>query len=362
MGAGAGAGSLPAAAPRASLYDEVTARIVAELEAGRVPWVQPWGATGAPGCLGGTAPGGTGQGSDDAQHRWNAGVGLPRNALTARSYSGINVLMLWGAVIEQGYPSQAWLTFKQAITAGGAVRKGERGTTIVYADRFVPRQQRDAAVRGIASPGSGDTAKPLETGESASTVAFLKRFTVFNVAQCEGLRRGLAPEPVPLPEREIVPVAEDVIAASGVTFHVGGDQAFYMPSRDVVQVPPQPVFHDQINFYRTVLHELTHNAAIRIMPHGLCWRLDSPALAMRLFGIIRALPRTRAGYHQAGTGLTAWLAQQRERAPFLSSACRHGCRSGWSRRSHDPARARSPLDRRRGGEGPSPCCGAAYVA
>ena len=64
--------------PRANLYDEVTARIVSELEAGRFPWVQPWGKTG------GTGP------------------GLPRNALTARTYSGVNILILWGAVIAIG--------------------------------------------------------------------------------------------------------------------------------------------------------------------------------------------------------------------------------------------------------------------
>lgn len=206
-------------APRINLYDEVTARIVGELEAGRVPWVQPWGRPG------GTAP------------------GLPRNALTARHYSGVNVLILWGAVIEHGFPSQGWLTFKQAIEAGGAVRKGERGTTVVYADRFVPEAEK---------------ARAVETGDPAKAVPFLKRFTVFNVAQCEGLRPGLAPEPVPLPEREIVPVAESVIAASGVDFRIGGNQAFYVPSHDFVQVPPQPAFFEQINYYRTCLHELTH--------------------------------------------------------------------------------------------------------
>jgi antirestriction protein ArdC len=78
------------------------------------------------------------------------------------------------------------------------------------------------------------------------------------LAQCEGLRPGLAPEPVPLPEREIVPLAEEVIAASGVDFRVGGTKAFYVPSADYVQVPPQPAFFEQVNYYRTCLHELTH--------------------------------------------------------------------------------------------------------
>jgi antirestriction protein ArdC len=204
---------------RANLYDEVTARIIAELEAGRLPWVQPWGRSG------GTGP------------------GLPRNALTARPYSGVNVLILWGAVIEHGFPSQSWLTFRQAREAGGCVRKGEHGQTVVYADRFTPEAEKSRAER--------------EGGESRS-VPFLKRFTVFNVAQCEGLREGLAPDPAPLPDREIVPVAEEVIAASGVDFRVGGDKAFYVPSLDYVQVPPQPAFFEQVNYYRTCLHELTH--------------------------------------------------------------------------------------------------------
>ena len=209
-------------ATRASLYDEVTARIVAELEAGRFPWVQPWAAT--PDVSG-------------------VAAGLPRNALTARTYSGVNILILWGAVIERGYPSQCWLTFKQALEAGGSVRKGERGTTVVYADRFTPATEKRRVER---------------EGGDAKAIPFLKRFTVFNVAQCEGLRPGLALDPAPLPEREIVPVAEAVIAASGVDFRIGGNRAFYVPSQDFVQVPPQPAFFEQINYYRTCLHELTH--------------------------------------------------------------------------------------------------------
>lgn len=205
-------------AARASLYDEVTAQIIAELEAGRIPWVQPWGGAGC-------------------------GPALPRNALTARSYSGVNVLILWGAVIENGWPSQSWLTFKQAEAAGGRVTKGERGTTVVYADRFIPDAEKTRA---------------RETGDDAKAVPFLKRFTVFNVAQCEGLREGLAADPAPLPDREIVPVAESIIAASGVDFRIGGDKAFYAPALDYVQVPPQPAFFAQINYYRTALHELSH--------------------------------------------------------------------------------------------------------
>ncbi|WP_260582429.1 ArdC family protein [Sphingopyxis sp. PET50] len=208
--------------PRADLYEEVTRRIISELEAGRFPWVQPWGR-------------GEGEGA--------VAPGLPRNALTGRPYSGVNILILWGAVIDHGWPSQTWLTFRQALAAGGSVRKGERGTAVVYADSFTPEAEKERA---------------REAGEDAKAIPFLKRFTLFNVAQCEGLGEGLAADPAPLPEREIVPLAEAVIAASGVDFRIGGDKAFYVPAHDFVGVPPQPAFFEQINYYRTALHELTH--------------------------------------------------------------------------------------------------------
>ncbi|TCM12994.1 antirestriction protein ArdC [Novosphingobium sp. PhB165] len=217
------------ASDRASLYDEVTSRVIAQLEDGCVPWVQPWGIP--------AAGGGAGEGGSVPA------AGLPRNALTRRPYSGINVLILWEAVIAGGWPSQGWLTFRQAQEAGGNVRKGEHGTQVVYADRFTPEAEKERA---------------RESGGEARSIAFLKRFTVFNVAQCEGLRGDLLPEQVALPTREIVPVAEAVIAASGVDFRIGGDKAFYAPGADFVAVPPQQAFRDQVNFYRTALHELTH--------------------------------------------------------------------------------------------------------
>ncbi|MBB4632535.1 ArdC family protein [Sphingosinicella soli] len=205
-------------AARADLYEDVTRRIIAQLEAGRVPWVRPWEA-------GGVAP------------------GLPRNALTGRPYSGINVLILWSAVAENGWPSQAWLTFRQALAAGGSVRKGARGTCVVYADRFTPEAEAE---------------KAQARGEEAKTIAFLKRFTVFNVEQCEGLRADLAPDPAPLADDEIVPHAEVVIAASGIDVRIGGSRAFYAPGEDFVQLPPRHAFRECVNFYSVALHELTH--------------------------------------------------------------------------------------------------------
>ena len=91
-----GEGASRSPEPRISLYDEVTNRILAELEEGRFPWVQPWSASVAS-TAGGIGP------------------GLPRNAVTGRYYSGVNVLILWGEVIARTYPTQSWLTFRQAV-------------------------------------------------------------------------------------------------------------------------------------------------------------------------------------------------------------------------------------------------------
>jgi antirestriction protein ArdC len=215
---------------RTSLYQEITDKIITELEAGRVPWVQPWGTSMA-----------------------KASLAMPKNAATKRRYSGINVLILWAAVIDRGFAGQSWLTFRQALGLGGHVRKGEKGTTVVYADRFVPGEERRRAERD---------------GDEPEAIPFLKRFTVFNTDQCEDLPADLATAPPPVPEGLILPQAESLVAATGADFRIGGERAFYAPSGDYVQVPRPESYFEPINWHRTALHELGHYAEVRIMPHG----------------------------------------------------------------------------------------------
>ncbi|WP_027571481.1 ArdC family protein [Bradyrhizobium sp. WSM1743] len=205
---------------RANIYTEITDKIIAELEAGRIPWVQPWGTAAI-----------------------KAPLAMPRNASTLRGYSGINVLILWGAVIECGFSSQSWLTFRQALGLGGHVRKGERGTTVVYADRFIPEDERR---------------RTAETGEEPGTIPFLKRFTVFNIEQCDGLPEDVARSVVPPPAGQIEPQAESLIAAIGADFRIGGVRAYYDTTGDFVQVPPPAAFFEPINWHRTAFHELSH--------------------------------------------------------------------------------------------------------
>ena len=205
---------------RSSLYKEITDKIIAELEQGRLPWIQPWssGAVRAP-------------------------LAMPKNAATGRRYSGINVLILWGAVVEHGFAGQSWLTFRQALGLGGSVRKGERGTTVVYADRFTPEEERERARRD---------------GHTPQGIPFLKRFTVFNAEQCDGLPDDIAAAAPPVPEGLILPQAEALIRATGADLRIGGDRAYYDVAHDHVRVPPPQAYAEPINWHRTALHELGH--------------------------------------------------------------------------------------------------------
>lgn len=203
---------------RQSLYAEVTSRVIAELEAGRLPWVQPWNSAGCD-CT------------------------MPHNAATGRRYSGINVLILWAAVIQGRYSSQRWLTYRQAQAAGGNVRRGERGTVVCYADRFTPKDE---------------AARAQDEDRDARQIAFLKRFTVFNVDQCQGLPEALVTAPDLPAETDIIPRVQALIRTSGADFRIGGGEAYYSPAADFVAVPPPAAFAGRINWYRTALHELGH--------------------------------------------------------------------------------------------------------
>jgi antirestriction protein ArdC len=216
----------------------------AELEAGRLPWVQPWGSADV-----------------------SAPLGIPRNAATGRNYSGINVLILWGAVVQHGYAVQSWLTFRQAVGLGGNVRKGERGTTVVYADRFVPDDERRRA---------------YNEGEAPRAIPFLKRFTVFNAEQCEQLPEGVAAPPPPVDTSLILPQAEELIRATGADIRIGGDKAYYDVTGDFIRVPPPQAFYEPINFSRTLTHELGHYAEVGIMPRSSGRRAKQVTMGCRI--------------------------------------------------------------------------------
>ena len=205
-------------ASRASLYDEVTDRIVARI--------------------------GTGQRAlGEAVERQRRGFGHAAQRRYAQILQRHKHSYFVGCRDQARLCRQEWLTFRQALSLGGHVRKGERGTTICYADSFIPRAERERA---------------KEQGDDPNVVPFLKRFTVFNVEQCEGLPAHIAPTPQPVPPTDVVPEAERLIAASGATIREGGGEAFYHHGEDFIRLPPRSSFLTPADYYCTALHELGH--------------------------------------------------------------------------------------------------------
>jgi antirestriction protein ArdC len=203
--------------PRADVYSRVTDRIVAELEQGVRPWLNPWNAEHASGRI--TRP-------------------LRGNG---QSYKGINVLMLWSEAMEKGFASPFWMTYRQAQELNAQVRKGEHGSLVVYADR-------------IHKTGTDDNGDEVER-----EIPFIKGYTVFNCEQIEGLPEHFYARPSPpLPAPERIAGAEQFAANTGIEIRHGGNRAFYAIEPDRVQLPPFESFTDAESYYGTLLHELTH--------------------------------------------------------------------------------------------------------
>jgi antirestriction protein ArdC len=203
---------------RTDIYQRITDQIVCELEKGVRPWLKPRNAEHTAGRI--TRP--------------LRGNGIP--------YRGINVLMLWSAAMDKGYAAPVWLTFKQAQELKARVRKDEKGTLVVYADKIV-RTETDA-----------------DTGEeSEHAIPFMKGYTVFNVEQIDGLPTYYYGKPAPRTETvQRIERAESFFAATGAAVRHGGNMAYYSVSSDHVQMPHIERFRDAESYYAVLGHETTH--------------------------------------------------------------------------------------------------------
>lgn len=218
-----------------TVYEIITERLIAQLEAGTVPWHKPWAASDL----------------------------LPANLTSGKAYRGVNPFMLGMA----GYASPYWVTFKQARQCGGTVRKGEHGWPVIFW-RWVDKA-------GTARDNDGAIAQPRDR------YPILRYYTVFNVAQCDGLTHTRLAEPE-APRNPVPPIDRaEVIAAGyegGPSVAHGGARACYSPSRDSVTLPDRDAFDGAEEYYCTLFHELTHST-------GHASRLDRKGIAeMQRFG------------------------------------------------------------------------------
>lgn len=185
-----------------NVYEIVTARIIESLERGVAPWRKPWLSK------------------------------VPRNPFSKRDYKGINVILLQA----QPFESEHWMTFKQAQSAGGMVKKGERGTPVIFYS--VVEKQQDGKIKKNF---------------------ILRYYTVFNIEQTEGISLDL-PARVSAP---IDPIAEcEKLAASYFNAPAivhGGNVASYNPSGDTINMPNMNRFFSSPEYYSTLFHEMAHS-------------------------------------------------------------------------------------------------------
>lgn len=195
---------------KTDIYQAITSKIIAALEAGVKPWSCPW-------------------------KRVQGMSGLPSNFATGIAYSGMNIMLLWCSASEQGFCDSRWMTYKQAQAVGGQVRKGEHGTTAIFYT-ILEKENEDGEI---------------------DQIPMLKTFNVFNVEQIDGLpltTETISPEVTfdPLPQ------AENLFRKSGANIIEKGQNTFFSPSTDEVWLPERHLFADAANFYATGLHELAH--------------------------------------------------------------------------------------------------------
>lgn len=196
------------------LYQEVTDTILGYLDRGTPPWRQPIKSAG--------------------------GDATPKSLSTKRPYRGINTFLLAMIAWAHGYESSYWLTFKQAKALGGKVRKGEKGSLVVFWKQHVTEDR--------------------ETSEEKK-IAVLRHYTVFNVDQVEGVT---PPDEAPAGQPQLfepIDAASRIVAGyrDGPSILHGGRLAYYKPLVDVVSVPEPSRFDPPESYYATLFHELAHS-------------------------------------------------------------------------------------------------------
>jgi antirestriction protein ArdC len=202
---------------RQDVYTRVTGKIIADLEQGVRTWMKPWNAGNTAGRI--VRP-----------LRFN---GVP--------YSGINILMLWAESTVQGFSTPTWMTFRQASELNAHVRKGEKGSLVVYANSITRSEQGE------------------QGEESEREIHYMKGYTVFNVEQIEGLPELYYTKPeVNTTPVERIAKAEAFFTATKADVRYRGDRAFYASEGDYIQMPMIEAFKDAESFYSTLGHESAH--------------------------------------------------------------------------------------------------------
>ncbi len=197
------------------VYASVTAQIINAIEHGVGNWRMPWHTSG--------------------RYAFS-----PINTTSKKPYRGINTVCLWAAAKAKGYESAEWGTYKQWQEHGAQVMKGEKSSMVVFW-KFAHDGKQE---------GDSD-----ETVNHGSHLLFTRGYSVFNAAQVEGYSPMAEPE---LPAFERIGQADTFFQGVGADVRHGGNRAYYTTDDDHIQMPPAEAFEDNVSYYSTLAHELTH--------------------------------------------------------------------------------------------------------
>lgn len=206
--------------PRSDIYETITAKLLAAIEASPGDPIMPW-------QRGGTQP------------------VLPTNAVTGQAYRGVNILSLWVSALERGYGSGEWATLRQWNEKGARVRKGEKASPIVFYKEITVAAESDS------DDGEGETERRR----------FARGYWVFAAEQVDGYQPTTALPPDPIAR---IAAAEAYFAATGAKVIVGGTQACYRRATDTVHMPDEARFiasdgrSRTESWYAVLGHEATH--------------------------------------------------------------------------------------------------------
>ncbi len=211
----------------------VSDMIISSIEKGVAPWEKPW--------------------SFDEMKMLR-----PHNPETGTFYQGNNALTLFLASMDKGYNDSRWMTYNQALKAGGKVRTGEHGIPLVRVNYGKEEPEVDAQGRPIV-----DAQGKLKMKFIPLRVPIITKFTLFNVKQIEfplehEYSQPIKPEDLPTQSWDDYEQAEQMIKDTDANISYSGSQAFYRPSTDEIVIPPKESFSTQEGFYSTVFHELSH--------------------------------------------------------------------------------------------------------
>ena len=190
-----------------AIYEKITTKLIEQMEQGVAPWSKPW-----------TSKGGV----------------MPSNLVSKKPYRGINAMITMFSAFESPY----WLTFKQAKTLGGNIKKGSKGTSVFFYSRVVKNK------------GKADE----------DTFFMAKGYTIFNVEQTEGLEKYI-PKVVDTEGLDFSPIeeAQKLILNYDVSIKHSNEGAYYSPTQDFVNMPHKESFVGEEEYYSTLFHELTHS-------------------------------------------------------------------------------------------------------